>query len=142
VPVGDGTRLLGALWVATRWPGGGFGPDELEMLELLAGLAAASLVALERARLEGILLAARAAQHECNNLLSLTVGYTEILANDPSLPAKLREMAVEAHEGAQAAAGVLRRLREIIRIREAAPGPADLATIDSTASTAAPEPEL
>jgi PAS domain S-box-containing protein len=140
VPIADGTRRLGALWVATRWPGGGFGHEEVEVLELLAGLAAASLVALERARLEGVLLAARTAQHEGNNLLSLTVGYTEILAHDPDLPPHLREMAVEAHDGAHAAAAVLQRLREIIRIREAGPGPADLATIDLAASTAASEP--
>lgn len=141
VPIADGTRRLGALWVATRWPGGEIDRQDVEVLELLAGLAAASLVALERVRLEGVLLAARTAQHEGNNLLALTVGYTEILANDPGLPPRLLEMAVEAHDGARQAAEVLRRLREIIRIREVGFGPADLSTIDLAASTVAPETE-
>jgi hypothetical protein len=93
---------------------------------MLASLAAAALVGLERSRLEGVLLAARTAQHALNNQLALTVGYADVLAADPRLPPDLRQVANEALSGAQAAASTVEQLQRITRLDEidqAGPGP-------------------
>jgi hypothetical protein len=45
------------------------------------------------ARLEGVRLAARTLEHHLTNHLTLTVGYAELIAEDPELPERLREMA-------------------------------------------------
>ena len=76
-----------------------------------------------------MLLAARTAEHEVTNQLALAVGYTELLARSPALPADLRPLAERAREGAQAAAGTIRRLSELTEIREARWGPSGGATI-------------
>ncbi len=73
----------------------------------------------ERARLEGVLLAARTMAHHLNNSLAMTVGYGELVADDPRLPADLREMALEAMRGAQEAAATVTRLQRIARLEEA-----------------------
>ena len=119
-------RLLGVVTVATDVPGRHFEQDDAALLELLASLAAATLVGLERSRLEGALLAARTAQHALNNQLALTVGYTDVLATDLSLPPDLREMAGEALSGAQAASTTLEELQRITHLEEidqSGPGP-------------------
>ena len=85
---------------------------------------------LEQARLEGVLLAARTAQHELNNKLSLTTGYAEILSQDPSLPPHLREAARAVLEGANAAANVLSQLQRVTRLERKAWGPEVLPTLD------------
>src|SRR3954471_23876983 len=64
VPLLHQNRLLGALGVFSFDPTRRFGAAEVESLELLGGMAAAALVGVERARLDGALLAARTAQHE------------------------------------------------------------------------------
>src|SRR5579859_1436821 len=76
VPLLHEARLVGTLSVGSRAPrrtGGqtGFTGLDAELLELLASTAAAALLALEHARLEGVLLAARTAQHELNNQLAV-----------------------------------------------------------------------
>jgi signal transduction histidine kinase len=70
----------------------------------------------EAARLEGVLLAARTMQHEINNQLGVTVGYAELLAQDPSLSAEQREMAQTALHGAERASALVERLRTLTRI--------------------------
>jgi PAS domain S-box-containing protein len=131
-------RLLGVVTVASDAPGQHFDQEDAALLELLASLAAAVLVGLERSRLEGALLAARTAQHALNNQLALTVGYADLLAADPRLPPELREMAGEALSGAQAAAATLEQLQCITRLEEidqAGPGPVlDLARSAQRAS--------
>jgi PAS domain S-box-containing protein len=119
-------RLLGVVTVASDVPGRHFEQEDAALLELLASLAAATLVGLERSRLEGALLAARTAQHALNNQLALTVGYTDVLATDLSLPPDLRALALEALSGAQAAAATLQQLQRITHLEEidqAGPGP-------------------
>jgi PAS domain S-box-containing protein len=125
-PLLHDARLLGVVTVAGNAPGTRFTPEDAALLEMLASLAAAALVGLERSRLEGVLLAARTAQHALNNQLALTVGYADVLAADPRLPPDLREVAHEALNGAQAAAGTVQQLQQITRLDEidrAGPGP-------------------
>lgn len=67
----------------------------------------------ERARLEGVRLAARTLEHHLTNHLTLTVGYAELIAEDPELPERLRDMARQVLESAQAAVESVRRLRQV-----------------------------
>jgi signal transduction histidine kinase len=113
-------RLVGTLAVgrASRDGGAGFTQDDADLLEMLASTAAAALVALEHARLDGVLLAARTAQHELNNQLAVARGYAEMLVGSPDLPPHLHEMAEEVMNAADDAAGIVRQLRNIARIHE------------------------
>ena len=64
VPLIHQNRLLGALAVFSRDPERCFSAADVESLELLGAMASAALVGVERARLDGALLAANTAQHE------------------------------------------------------------------------------
>ena len=77
-------HLLGTLTIGTRDSQRTFGRAETENLETMGTLCAAALAAIERARLEGVLLAARTAQHELNNRLGVVLGYAEMLAEHPA----------------------------------------------------------
>jgi len=120
VPLLHEARLVGTLAVgrASRDGGASFTQDDADLLELLASTAAAALVALEHARLDGVLLAARTAQHELNNQLAVARGYAEMLVGSPDLPPHLHEMAEEVMNAADDAAGIVRQLRNIARIHE------------------------
>jgi signal transduction histidine kinase len=63
-----------------------------------------------------VLLAARTMQHEINNQLGVTVGYAELLSQDPSLSREQREMAQAAMHGAERASALLNRLRSVNRV--------------------------
>ena len=79
----------------------------------------------DQARLEGVRLAARTLEHHLTNHLTLTVGYAELIAEDPELPERLREMARQVLDSAQAAVESVRRLRqteEIQLVDESMPG--------------------
>jgi|SRR4051812_31809662 len=81
--------------------------------------------ALDRARLDGVRLAARTLEHHLTNHLTMTVGYAELIAEDPELPERLREMARQVLESAQAAVESVRQLRQVNSvslINEGAPG--------------------
>ncbi len=65
------------------------------------------------ARLDGVRLAARTLEHHLTSHLTLTVGYAELLAEDPELPARLREMALLVLDSAQAAVERVRRMRQV-----------------------------
>src|ERR1043166_6297793 len=67
----------------------------------------------DQARVDGVRLAARALEHHLTNHLTLTVGYAELIAEDPELPERLREMARQVLESAQAAVESVRRMRQI-----------------------------
>ena len=67
----------------------------------------------DQVRLEGVRLAARTLEHHLTNHLTLTVGYAELIAEDPELPERLREMAREVLESAQAAVESVRRMRQV-----------------------------
>src|SRR5205823_12534951 len=111
VPLLHEARLVGSLAVGTDNPGKSFTQEDIELSERLAATAAAALVALEHARLDGVLLAARTAQHELNNQLAVARGYAEMLVGSPDLPAHLAEMAVEVKNAADEAAETVRQLR-------------------------------
>jgi nitrogen-specific signal transduction histidine kinase len=72
---------------------------------------------LDRAKLEGVRLAARTLEHHVTNNLTLTIGYAELLAEDPELPERLQEMAREILENAQACVDVVRQLRQVEELR-------------------------
>jgi signal transduction histidine kinase len=95
-----------------------FGREDAESLETMATLCAAALAALERARLEGVLLAARTAQHELNNRLGVVLGYAEMLAEYPDLPDGMTELVTEIVGGAKELAETVDQLRRVTRIRE------------------------
>jgi hypothetical protein len=69
------------------------------------------------AKLEGVRLAARTLEHHVTNNLTLTIGYAELLAEDPELPERLQEMAREILENAQACVDVVRQLRQVEELR-------------------------
>jgi CheY-like chemotaxis protein len=111
-------QLLGTLTLGTRDGRRTFGREEAESLETLAALCAAGLGAIERARLEGVLLAARTAQHELNNRLGVVLGYAEMLAEYPGLPDSMAELVNEIVHGAKDLAETVDQLRRVTRIRE------------------------
>jgi signal transduction histidine kinase len=118
VPLMHEAQLMGAIAIGSTSPDTVFGQEDVELLEMLASMAVASLVALEHARLEGVLLAARTAQHELNNQLAVARGYAEMLAGSDELPPHLAEMAEEVKNAADDAATIVRQLRNISHIHE------------------------
>ena len=79
----------------------------------------------DQATLDGVRLAARTLEHHLTNHLTLTVGYAELIAEDPELPERLREMARQVLESAQSAVETVRRMRQIdsvILIDQGIPG--------------------
>jgi hypothetical protein len=66
-----------------------------------------------QARLDGVRLAARTLEHHLTNHLTLTVGYAELIAEDPELPERLRDMARQVLESAHAAVESVRRMRQV-----------------------------
>jgi hypothetical protein len=89
-------------------------PDAIPEYEAPAG---SNSEELERATLVGVRLAARTIEHHLTNHLTLTIGYAELLAEDPELPSRLREMAREVLENAQACVDVVRQLRRVDELR-------------------------
>ncbi len=71
----------------------------------------------DQARLDGVRLAARTLEHHLSNDLTLTVGYAELIAEDPELPQRLREMARQLLDGAQSAVESMRRLSRVESIQ-------------------------
>jgi CheY-like chemotaxis protein len=126
VPLLHEGRLVGSLAVRTGARGLTSSQEHVESLEMLAGVAAAALVGLERAQLVAVTLAARELAHVLNNDLALPVGALELLKEDPTLPAHLSQIVEEAGAGLQSAAGHVRRLQQVVRIqtKETPVGPA------------------
>jgi signal transduction histidine kinase len=112
-------QLLGTLALGTHDARLTYSREEAENLETMATFCAAALAALERARLEGVLLAARTAQHELNNRLGVVLGYAEMLAEYPGLPESMNELVSEIVSGAKELAETVDQLRRVTRIREA-----------------------
>lgn len=119
-------RLVGGLVVRTGRNGLTSSQENVESLEMLAGVAAAALVGLERAQLVAVTLAARELAHVLNNDLALPVGALELLKEDPALLPHLRQIVEEAGAGLASAAGHVRRLQQVVRIqtKETPVGPA------------------
>jgi len=111
-------QLLGTLVLGTRDKRRTLNREEAESLETMGTLCAAALAALERARLAGVLLAARTAQHELNNRLGVVLGYAEMLAEYPDLPESMSDLVNEIVNGAKDMAETVDQLRRVTRIRE------------------------
>jgi DNA-binding response OmpR family regulator len=111
-------QLLATLALGTRDTRRAFSREEAESIETMGTLCAAALAAVERARLEGVLLAARTAQHELNNRLGVVLGYAEMLAEYPGLPENMNELVAEIVSGAKDLAETVDQLRRVTRIRE------------------------
>jgi signal transduction histidine kinase len=72
----------------------------------------------ESARREGAALAARAVRHHLANKLAVTVGYSEVLADDPRLPHDLAELAERIKASALSAAEAVHRLKgTVLRVQ-------------------------
>ncbi|HEY3063940.1 MAG TPA: response regulator [Chloroflexota bacterium] len=136
VPLVHEGQLLGTLALGTRDTRRTFSREEAESLETLAALSAAGLGAIERARLEGVLLAARTAQHELNNRLGVVLGYAEMLAEYPGLPENMNELVTEIVRGAKDLAETVDQLRRVTRIRETPRPSLTGTTLDLTESVA------
>jgi DNA-binding response OmpR family regulator len=136
VPLVHEGQLLGTLALGTRDERRTFNREEAESLETLAALSAAGLGAIERARLEGVLLAARTAQHELNNRLGVVLGYAEMLAEYPGLPDTMNELVTEIVRGAKDLAETVDQLRRVTRIRETPRPSLTGTTLDLTESVA------
>jgi CheY-like chemotaxis protein len=117
VPLLHEGRLVGGLVVRTGRNGLTSSNENVESLEMLAGVAAAALVGTERAQLVAVTLAARELAHVLNNDLALPVGALELLKEDPALLPHLRQIVEEAGAGLASAAGHVRRLQQVVRIQ-------------------------
>jgi hypothetical protein len=93
-------------------------------------LARAHFDAVDRARIAGVHLAIRTAEHELNNSLALTVGNAEMLAVHPDLPADARALAAQSLKGAELAADAIRRMSALEQVREVDWGPMIGSTLD------------
>lgn len=119
-------RCLGTISVGAGPGRQPFTPQDAEVLELLAAVAAAALVGIERSQLRAITLAARQLAHLLNNDLTLAVGLIELLGLRGQLPADLAQLARDAARGLAAASERLRQFQQVVRIvtRETPVGPA------------------
>ena len=71
----------------------------------------------EEARLEGVRLSARTIEYHLTTNLTLTIGYAELLAEDPDLPERLRDMARQVLDSAQQCARTVRQVRQLQSVR-------------------------
>jgi CheY-like chemotaxis protein len=115
VPLLHEGRLVGSLSVRTSRTGASFTDEDVESLELLAGIAAAAEVGLERAQLVAVTLAARELAHLLNNDLAVPVGALELLREDGSLPLQLREIVEQGRLSLLSAAEHVHRLQQLVR---------------------------
>jgi signal transduction histidine kinase len=90
----------------------------------------------EAARLEGVTLAARTVRHHLANRLAVTVGFSEMLADDPRLPDELGEQARKIMTSATAAVETVDRLQGPITRVQLDSSVAGPALLDLDASTA------
>jgi DNA-binding response OmpR family regulator len=115
VPLLHEGRLMGCLSVRSNRSGAAFDDEDVEGLELLAGIAAAAEVGLERAQLVAVTLAARELAHLLNNDLAVPVGALELLREDGSLPLQLREIVEQGRLSLLSAAEHVHRLQQLVR---------------------------
>jgi signal transduction histidine kinase len=91
---------------------------------------------VDSARVEGATLAARTMQHQLGNRLSVTMGYSELLADDPRLPEDLGEQVHKIIASARAALEAVDKLRKTILRVELDTKVAGPPLLDLDASTA------
>jgi signal transduction histidine kinase len=136
VPLVYEDQLVGTLGIGWQDDHRVLSREDAEALETMSAMCAAGLAALERARLEGVLLAARTAQHELNNRLGVVLGYAEMLAEYPGLPESMAEVVSEIVSGTKDLAETVDQLRRVTRIREAPRPPLTGPTLNLTESVA------
>jgi hypothetical protein len=72
----------------------------------------------DAARREGVSLAANTLQHHIGNKLAVTVGFGEMLLDDPRLPPDVQALARKVLSSAMAAAAVIHKLdKNLVRIK-------------------------
>jgi signal transduction histidine kinase len=135
VPMVHEGELFGVLSV--RAPGRTCSEADAATLEILAATGTAALAARQRVRMDGVLLAARTAQHELSNRLAVTAGYASLLAQHEDVPEGVRKLARQAERGANDAAELLRRLSHVTEIEEL-----DWGDMGSTIDLQAPRPAV
>ena len=116
-PLLHGGSLLGSLSVNSYNPSKKFTSGDAETLELLAGIAAAQLVGLERANLLASTLAAREVAHRLNNNLAIVAGAVELVRSQAHLPPGLDDLLGEALAELEKSAGWVARLQQLTRFR-------------------------
>ena len=117
VPLLHDGQLIGALAVTTAASEQRFTQDDAEDLQLLAAIAAAVLMGVERAQIHAITAAARELAHLINNDLSLAVGALGLIRENrhveidlaPFVDGALRDLAMASNRLEQL--GQIRRLR-------------------------------
>lgn len=126
VPLLHDARRLGALAVYSRSANRQFTFEDAEVLEILAGIAAATLDGLERAQLQAVALAARELVHLLNNDLALAVGTLDLLRHEPVLPAPLAELVQDSAARLTVATRRLAQLQQLVRFetKDTVVGPA------------------
>ncbi len=117
VPLFSEGRLIGALSVGTYRADRRFTEDDARALELLAGIATATIDSLERAQLRAVTLAARELAHRLNNNLAVAVGTIELLRADPDLPVGLHDLVDQSSEALLAADQHIRQFQQLARIQ-------------------------
>ena len=93
----------------------------------------------EAARLAAAQLMARTAHHLLNTPMTIALGYAELLAEDPQLPAESRTWAQEVVAAVHEAAALLERLLQVSRLVEQRPDGASAPILDVNRSVTPPK---
>ena len=115
VPLLHEGRLLGALVVGSSDPSHHFQEEDEAVLELLASLASAVLIGLERAHLWAIQVSSRELAHRLNNHLAVAVGTIELLQTAGGVPARLTGMVDQSARSLQLATEDIRQFQQLSR---------------------------
>lgn len=116
VPLLSGGRVLGSLAVFSAKPGTRYRSEDAALLEILAGITAALLEAIERERLERMVRTSRATHHDALNQLLLAISHAEQMRAAPNLPENVRQIANQMFWDAATAADLLHRLHRIAHL--------------------------
>lgn len=83
-----------------------------------------------KARLDGVFLAARTAEHELNNQLAAASGHLQLALRDSTLPSHLRKRLSSAVQHLENTAAIIRRIKHLTTIEETSWGGVGTSTID------------
>ncbi|MCC6175344.1 MAG: hypothetical protein IT305_08600 [Chloroflexi bacterium] len=112
---GEPSTVLGSAWADSLPPA--IGPTEMiEPTAIARDEAFHDLDTVERARLEGVRLAAREMAHLLNNDLAVAVGLVDLLHEQPDLPPHLRDFVAGAASSLDAAARHIEAFQRIVRV--------------------------
>lgn len=108
-------RLLGALSLGFRQPRR-IPTDDVQLLEVLAGMAAAAVTGVERAQMVVMTLAARELAHLLNNDLAIVVSAVELIKEGPIRVAGIEAELSAAADGLAAASAHILDFQRVTRI--------------------------